>query len=211
VENDSQPVFYFDLSSPYAYLAANRVDDVLPAAPAWRPVWIVPIVGGSGREWRRTGEENLARQREVEGRAADYGLPPVRWPQRYLDARKLGMDAQPINTLAAMRLATFAQKAGVGREFALRAYHLAFAEGHDLTQVDDAVIEAAVACGLDPDESRAAAGDAEIKLALKKATEGAVERGVIGLPTVAVGEQLFWGDDRLGEAAASMHAPAGTG
>jgi len=204
----AKPVFYFDLSSPYAYLAATRVDDVLPAAPDWQPVWIIPIVGNSGREWRRTGEENLARQQEVERRAVDYGLPPVRWPQAYLDGRSLGKDAQPINALSAMRLATFAQRSGVGREFARRAYDLAFAEGHDLTQVDDRVIEAAAACGLDPGESRAAIADPEVKAALKEATEEAIARGVIGLPTVALGSELYWGDDRLEEAAASMQATA---
>src|SRR5689334_21436703 len=200
VASDSQPVFFYDLSSPYAYLAATRVDRVLPVAPRWQPGWIIPIVGASGREWRRTGEENLARQEEVEQRASDYGLPPVHWPQRYLDGRTLGMDAEPVNALATMRLATFAERAGAGKDFALRVYELAFADGRDVTQLDDAVIEAAVACGLDPGESRAAVADPEIKLALKQATEAAIERGVIGLPTVAVGGQLFWGDDRLEEA-----------
>ncbi len=207
MENGSQPVFFYDLSSPYAYLAAHRVNDVLPVAPRWQPVWIWAIVSAAGREWRRSGEENLRRQMEVESRAADYGMPALRWPDKYLSGRELGVDAEPINTLAVMRLATLADRAGVGEQFARGAYHLAFAEGHDVSVVDDAVIEVAVASGLDAGEARAAAGDPEIKDALKRATEDAIGRGVFGLPTIAVGEQLFWGDDRLEEAAAAF-APA---
>src|SRR3954467_10386008 len=202
--NGSQPVFFYDLSSPYAYLAAYRVNDVLSVATRWQPVWIWPIVAAAGRGWRRTGEEPLARQMEVESRAADYGMPALRWPDKYLSGRKLGSDAEPVNTLAVMRLATFADRAGVGQEFARRAYHLAFAEGHDISAVDDAVIEVAVDCGLDAGASRAAMGDREIKDALKQATEDAIGRGVFGLPTIAVGDQVFWGDDRLEDAAAAF-------
>jgi 2-hydroxychromene-2-carboxylate isomerase len=206
VDRDARPIFFYDLSSPFAYLAAQRVDDVLPAPPVWRPVWIAAIITAAGREWRRPGEENLARQLDVERRAGEYGMPAVRWPERYLEGRDLGMDIEPINSLPIMRLATFAHRAGAGKEFARRFYHLTFAEGHDPTTLDDAVFEVAAACGLDPEESRAAIADPEIKGALKEATEDAISRGVFGLPTVAVGGELFWGDDRLEDAAAAAAA-----
>src|SRR4051794_37869872 len=156
--NGSQPVFFYDLSSPYAYLAAYRVNDVLPVATRWQPVWIWPIVAAAGREWRRTGEETLARQMEVERRAADYGMPALRWPDKYLSGRELGMDAEPVNTLAVMRLATFADRAGVGQEFARRAYHLAFAEGHDISAGGDAGIGGGGGGGLGARAARAGGG-----------------------------------------------------
>jgi 2-hydroxychromene-2-carboxylate isomerase len=76
---------------------------------------------------------------------------------------------------------------------------LAFLEGHDLGE-PAAVREAAARTGLDPDEIEAATADPDVKQALRENTDGAVARGVFGVPTVAVGEALFWGDDRLEEA-----------
>jgi 2-hydroxychromene-2-carboxylate isomerase len=63
------------------------------------------------------------------------------------------------------------------------------------------VLAAVADAGLDPEA--AALDDPQIKRALREATEGAHARGVFGVPTVAVGDQLFWGDDRLEEAAAA--------
>lgn len=201
-----QSVFYYDLASPYSYLAAFRLDRVLPIAPVWQPVWLPPILAAAGREWRRPAAEARERQAGVEQRAVAYGMPPWRWPVKYLAARELGEAIEPINTLAVMRLATFARRAGAGEAFARRAYHLAFGEGADLTTIGDDVIEAAVACGLDAGEARASTGDPQIKQALREATDAASARGVTGLPTVAVENQLFWGDDRLEEAAAAISA-----
>jgi len=198
------PVFYFDLASPYSYLAAFRLARILPAAPVWQPVWMAPILAAAGREWRRPAEEVRERQAGIERRAAGYGMPPWRWPEPYLAGRRLGVEAPPINALAVMRLATYAHDAGVGEAFARRAYHLAFGEGHDITTVDERVIETAVACGLDEGAARAAPADPDVKQALREATDAVVARGVKGLPTVAVGDALFWGDDRLEDAAAAL-------
>jgi 2-hydroxychromene-2-carboxylate isomerase len=107
-----------------------------------------------------------------------------------------------------MRVATFADREGAGEAFARRAWQLAFGDGHDITKVDDRVIAAAGECGLDPDEARAAVDAPQIKQALRDANDSAVARGVIGVPTVAVGAELFWGDDRLDEAAAALAAHA---
>jgi 2-hydroxychromene-2-carboxylate isomerase len=208
VEADRQPVFYFDLASPYACLAAFRVEAVLAAAPIWRPVWMGPILAAAGRDWRRPAAEVRVRHGDVERRADAYGMPPWRWPQKYLASRELGVHAEPINTLDVMRLATLADAAGVGEEFARRAFHLAFGEGCDLTTVGDEVVAAAVACGLDAGDARAAPDDPEIKLALRHATDAATARGVTGMPTLAVGGELFWGDDRLEDAAAAVAAIA---
>src|SRR5688500_17797038 len=113
----ARPIFYYDLNSPFSYLAAFRIDDVLPVAPIWQPVWIIPIVGASGREWRSTTGVAAGRQAEVERRAAAYGMPAWRWPAPYQAARAAGLEAEPISTLGAVRLATFADRAGVGKQF----------------------------------------------------------------------------------------------
>lgn len=131
-------------------------------------------------------------------------MPPWRWPDTFAYGEVVGGEEwEPANTLTLMRLATFAHQAGIGEAFARRAFQLAFADGRDTTTVGDEVIAAAVAWGLDEGGARASAANPDLKQALRSATDVAVALGVIGMPTVAVGDQLFWGDDRLEEAAAA--------
>jgi 2-hydroxychromene-2-carboxylate isomerase len=187
----SQATFYFDLGSPYAYLAAERIDEVLPAPVLWQPVSLGGIFKLTGRSSWSLGdpERRATGMAEVEQRALSYGLPGVRWPHPW-----------PGNYLTAMRAATFADMRGAGREFALQAFRNAFQEGHDLS-VPERVFRAAREAGLDPREVEEAISEPEIKLALREATDAAHRLGVLGVPTVAAGDRLFWGDDRLGDAA----------
>jgi 2-hydroxychromene-2-carboxylate isomerase len=99
------------------------------------------------------------------------------------------------------RLTPYAFGIGRGREVTDRAFRDAFARGGDLS-IKAHVLDSARQAGLDRGEAEAAMGDPEIKRVLREATEAAHTRGVFGVPTVAVGDELFWGDDRL-EAAAS--------
>jgi len=189
-----RPVLYFDVGSPFAYLAAERAEEVLGADPVWQPLLVGGLFKLAGRStWARGDEERREDgMRDVEQRAARYGLPPVRWPEPW-----------PGDYLAAMRAATYAQSRGLARAFALAAMRRGFADGRDLS-VQDEVLGAAEAAGLDRTGTERAIGDPVIKLALRQATEAAYGRGVFGVPTVAVGPDLFWGDDRLGAAAAAM-------
>lgn len=190
-----QPVFYFDLGSPYAYLSAERLQRVLPVVPVWQPILLGGIWRQSGgRSWGVTDEKE-AGQAEVERRAAEYGLMPVRWPEGW-----------PNDTLTAMRVATFAQSIGRAVAFSLAAFRQAFAGGRDLSDVDNVLI-AAAACELHPNAILKAIETQSVKDKLREATADAYERGVRGVPTVAVGDQLFYGDDRLEEAASALAAP----
>jgi 2-hydroxychromene-2-carboxylate isomerase len=191
------PVFYFDLGSPYSYLAAERVHEVLPEPPVWQPILLGGLFKHFGRRsWAGTGER-AAGIVEVERRARERGLPPLRWP-----------DPWPGNTLFAMRVATFA--AGIDRAaaFALAAFRQAFVAGRDLS-VPDNVLIAAAACELHPKAVLAAAESAGTKAALREATEKAAEQGVKGVPSVLVGEEVFWGDDKLEDAARALRALQG--
>jgi 2-hydroxychromene-2-carboxylate isomerase len=187
-----QPTFYYDLGSPYAYLAAERIQHVLPVVPVWQPI----LLGGiwketGGRSWATTEkrEEGIA---EIERRAARYGLMPVRWP-----------DGWPNNTLIAMRAAIFAQQTGRAVAFSLAAFRQAFAAGKDLSDVDNVLI-AAAACELHPTAVLKGIEMQSTKDRLREATREAYERGVRGVPTVAVGGELFWGDERLEDAGAAL-------
>ena len=189
-----QPVFYFDLGSPYAYLAAERLQRVLPEVPVWQPI----LLGGiwqetGGRSWATTDkrEEGIA---EVERRAQDYGLMPIRWPEGW-----------PNNTLQAMRVATFAQSIGRTVAFSLAAFRQAFAGGRDLSDVDNVLI-AAAACELHPNAILKALETQSVKDKLRENTQAAYERGVRGVPTLEVDGELFYGDDRLEDAASALRA-----
>ncbi len=190
-----QPIFYYDFGSPYAYLAAERVNQVLGVVPIWQPI----LLGGI---WRHTGgaswsltdrrDEGMA---EVERRAEKRGLQPVRWP-----------DPWPTTTITAMRVATFAQQGGRAVAFSLAAFRQAFAGGKDLSVTDNVLI-AAAACELHPRAVLKGIETRAIKDRLRSATDEAAARGVTGVPTVAVGDELFWGDDRLEDAAAALRVP----
>lgn len=129
---------------------------------------------------------------EVERRASLYGLPPVRWPEPW-----------PGNYLMAMRAAIFAYRAGNGQAFTMRAFRSAFQEGIDLS-IATHVLQAAQDAGLDPRAVEEATQEPEIKDALREATDRAHALGVFGVPTVAVNDELFWGEDRLDAAAAHV-------
>jgi 2-hydroxychromene-2-carboxylate isomerase len=194
-----QATFYFDLGSPFAYLAAERLEEALPRPVVWQPVSLGALFKANGRSSWALGDQDRRRVgiAEVQRRAFAYGLGTVRWP-----------DPWPSNYLFAMRAATFAFQCGRGRELTLRAFRDAFQRGRDLG-VPEHVLDAAVAVGLDPESVAAATRDPQVKDALRAATEAAHGRGVFGVPTVVVGNELFWGEDRLADAAAALGSSRG--
>jgi 2-hydroxychromene-2-carboxylate isomerase len=187
-----RPIFYYDLGSPYSWLTAERVNSELPEVPVWRPILLGGLFKALGRQSWATTDARQEGMLEVERRAAEYGVPEVRWP-----------DPWPGNTLLAMRTATYATSIGKGVSFALAAFRQAFAGGRDLSIADNVMI-AAAACELHPNAVTRAVEQQTVKDALKAATEEALARGVIGVPSIAVGEAVFWGDDRLSEAARAL-------
>jgi 2-hydroxychromene-2-carboxylate isomerase len=191
-----EPTFYFDLGSPFAYLAAERLHGVLGEQVQWQPVSLGALFKLTGRSSWSLGdpERRQAGMAEVERRARLYGLAPVRWP-----------DPWPGNYLTAMRAATFAHRVGGGQEFTMRAFRNAFQAGSDLS-IPAEVLRAAADAGLDPSAVEAATQDSDVKLALRDATDAAHRLGVFGVPTIAIDGELFWGDDRLEDAAAHLRA-----
>jgi 2-hydroxychromene-2-carboxylate isomerase len=186
--------FYYDLGSPYAYLSAERIhavfDEAGAAAPVWKPVLLGGLFAKFDRgSWARTDarEEGM---RECERRAAAYGLPPIRWPENW-----------PSDYLFAMRVATFATEIGRGVSLPLAAFRQHFAAGRDLSEPDNVLIAAASA-ELHPRALKTAVGRDAIKTRLRETTDEAAGLGVFGVPSVVVGDEVFWGDDRLEEAAA---------
>ena len=121
---------------------------------------------------------------------------PVVWP-----------DPFPFDSRLAMLAATFAKEGGRGVAFSLAAFRQAFLAGRDLSVVDNVLI-AAAACELHPRAVLKGIETQSVKDGLKRATNEAIERGVTGVPTVAVGDELYWGDDKLEDAARAIEAAA---
>jgi 2-hydroxychromene-2-carboxylate isomerase len=191
---DDRPVFYYDLCSPDAWLAAERIHDVLAVAPVWQPVLLDGLRERTGEAGWAAGPERAERMAEVERRAAEYGLMDVRWPAQW-----------PTSTLLAMRAAIFAQQAGRAVAFSLAAFRQAFCAGRDLADPDYVMI-AAAACELHPKALAKGVESRSVKDRLRAETAAAADRGVVGVPAVAVGDQLFHGDDQIHLAAAAAGA-----
>jgi 2-hydroxychromene-2-carboxylate isomerase len=187
--------FYFDVGSPYAYLTAERLSTLLPEPVEWRPVLLGGLFRLTGRSSWALGDyrRRQAGMADIERRARAYGLPPLRWP-----------DPWPADYLVAMRAVTYAFSIGRGRELARRCFRDAFEHGIELG-LRAHVLEAGRRERIELD---GALEDPAIKAALRAATDAAHERGVFGVPTIAIGDELFWGDDRLEDAAAHLRRVA---
>ncbi len=191
------PVFYYDLYSPYAYLAALRVDDVLPVVPRWEPIVFGVLLREAGKTpWSLREGEREAGQEEVARRARERGLPEVQWPP--------GWPADSYSVLPVRAVAWAAQKdAEAAKALARALYAIAFTQGRALGEV--AVIrQAARMSELEEDELVAGLERDDVRATVRASTAQAISRGVTGIPTVAVGETLYWGDDRLEDAAAAL-------
>lgn len=188
-----RPLFFYDVASPYAYLAASRIGAMLPDAE-WEPVLLGGLHKLSGRHSWLYDDDREARRAEIERRAASYGLPPITW-----------FRSIPTNWLTVMRAARIAKHRGKVVEFSLAAFRAVHAEGKELWHAQR-VAELAPILALTPSELLHAVGQQEVKDELRLATERAHELGVPGVPAVVTGQQVFWGDDRVDEAASAAQS-----
>jgi 2-hydroxychromene-2-carboxylate isomerase len=176
---------YFDLGSPYAHLAVARAEEALGEPPVLRPVLLGAIFAARGFGSWADSAQRQGRIAELEARAARYGLPPFVWP-----------DGWPLDGLAAMRACVWAEGQGALEPFARAAFAHEFGRGEDISGLP-ALAAIATEVGLAGEELEAAVASAAVKARLRELTEAAWERGVRGIPTVAVGATLIYGDDQL--------------
>jgi 2-hydroxychromene-2-carboxylate isomerase len=183
-----RPQFYFGAISPYSWFAAERIGELIPDA-LWRPVFAGGLFRSVGRiTWGLTPQrpERIA---DCERRAAECGLGPISWPEGW-----------PRNDVLPARAMLVADQYGQLMPLALAAMRACFREGRDITQPDQlAAVVASI--GMDGSRLLQQTQQREIKDALRGVNHEAVAAGVIGVPSVVVEGEVFWGDDRLGEAA----------
>jgi 2-hydroxychromene-2-carboxylate isomerase len=182
--------FFFDLVSPWTYLAAERAERLF-ASDRWRPATGDAIAGG-----RRAPDPREEAQRAAAERRADELRLPLVWP-----------DGWPLSGRGAMRVAALAAERGRAAPFVLAASRLAFCGGYELDD-PEVIAEAAAASGLALDDALAAAGQIRRDGPMERTALRLLRRGADELPAVTVGRQLFAGEARLAEAAAAATAPA---
>lgn len=182
--------FFFDYGSPYSYLANSQLPALAErtgAEVSYRPM----LLGGV---FKATGNSSPVAN-PCEPKRAYAPLELKRWIAR-LGVPFSGNPHFPINTLLLMRTAVAAQHAGVFEPFHRAVYPAFWAEGENLgePEVVTRVLEKA---GLDARALLEGAGDAAVKAELRASTEEAVARGAFGAPTFFVGDEMYFGNDRL--------------
>jgi 2-hydroxychromene-2-carboxylate isomerase len=186
--------FYYDLVSPYSYLAhreVSRICDEHGAGLSLRPMLLGAVHNAVGLQAPIETEAKARYQAEDIRRWAEHYGRPMQLPEPF-----------PFRTLKTMRAAVFLKDRGDLEAFTREAFALYWEEGgapKGLREADEdgPVSEAARRIGADPDEVLAGASAPEAKEALKAATGEAVGRGVFGAPAFFVGDEMFWGNDRL--------------
>lgn len=182
--------FFFDLGSPATYLAYTQLPKICEQTDSqlvYKPI----LLGGV---FKATGNASPATI-PAKGRYMFQDLD--RYAKRYGVPLKFNPHF-PINTLMLMRAVTGMQLRHPERfqAFIDCLFHALWVEGRSL---DDPATVAAVLTrnGFDPNEVLALTADEDVKAALKDNTEQAVKRGVFGAPCMFIGDQMFFGQDRL--------------
>lgn len=177
--------FFYDYVSSYSYLANSQLATLGAAEIVYRPIFLGAIMSAVGNTPPATlpARGNYLRQ-DLKRWAARYRIPfnmNPRFPQ---------------NTLGALRLALVALREDKFQPLHQMLFDAMWIHERDLS--DDAVLrELAGAAGLDADRSIAASSDQDIKALLKANTDEAIARGAFGAPTFFVGDEMFFGNDRL--------------
>lgn len=180
--------FYFDLASPYAYMASTKIDEVCERAGAkvnWKPFLLGGVFKATGNEMPARIPAKAAYMQKDLRNWADYYKVEFNFPGHF-----------PINSVKPMRACIAAGKEGKLREFARKMYDAYWVHGKKID--DPAVIEEVAAdVGLDGKKLLEQIETDEVKDELKKLTGEAIERGAFGAPFMATDRHIFWGNDRL--------------
>ena len=185
--------FWFEFGSNYSYLSVMRIEALAHAAGvalAWKPFLLGPI-------FRQLGMDNSPFVlNAAKGRYA--------WIDMQRQARKYALEFRqpsqfPRVALLPMRVATLGASESWMGAFCKRVMIQNFVDDIDIDE--DANVRRALS-GLvpDPDAILAAAGGDDNKLRLRAQTEEAQRRGLFGAPTFMVGDDMFWGNDRMEDA-----------
>ena len=180
--------FYFDYGSPYSYIAYWRLPELLRQAGGraeLRPMLLGGVFQATGNSSPALNKAKWGSgRRDLERHVAKYAVP-FRYNPYFI-----------VNTLKLMRGAVVAAAEGCLDRYSDAAFAGMWRDGRKMD--DDAVIaEVLREAGLDERHFLARIAEEEVKRTLKQWTEAAVARGVFGAPSFFVGDEMFFGQDRL--------------
>lgn len=187
--------FYYDVSSPWTYLAFTNIQPLAReegATVSWKPFLVGGVFNAVNPTMYRMRENPVpARDAWVKKDMQDWaklaGLKIVFPPKVF-----------PVNPVKALRALLWAKTQGEGKEVALATafFELYWAEDRDISQ-DEVVAEAAGRASLDPAWLAQAVTEPGVKEQLKANTDELIARGGFGSPSIFVGNEMFFGNDRL--------------
>jgi 2-hydroxychromene-2-carboxylate isomerase len=184
--------FFYGLGSRYSYLASTRLEDLAAATGCrfiWRPLFSGDLFAARGCDPFAgapvSGQYDWAyRRRDAERWAAYYGVPYREPDDVAFDPRHLALAC------------TAAARLGAVEAFSRRLFQALFVDG--ITPLDDEVCAAlARRVGLDEAAFRQALGRPETAADLATTIEDAAQRGVFGVPSFVLGDEVYFGNDRL--------------
>lgn len=184
--------FWLEYASTYSYLSVARMGRLADESGVeidWQPFWLFPVREQLGLPppFPKDSPRERYMWRDLERRARELQLP-YRRPEVY-----------PFRSVAIGRIAFVAAKEGWCREFTETAFRLHWTQGLPMTSPEN--VNAALASAQqDADRVYALASSPEVKEAFTEQSGRALERGIFGSPSFVVGQELFWGDDRLEQA-----------
>lgn len=182
--------FFFDIGSPYSYLASTQVEDVarrLGVSLQWRPFLLGGVFKASGNDMpSRVAAKGVYMYKDLNRFAALYGVS-FNFSSRF-----------PLNTLRTQRALSFVSLTNEAAipKFAAALYSEYWVNDRDVS-ADESISRAAKDAGLDAASLIAGIDDPRAKDKLRADTDEAVKRGAFGAPTFFVGEEMFFGNDRI--------------
>lgn len=189
----AEMTFWYSIGSTYSYLTVMRIDAYAAARGVrveWRPFNV---------RWLMTEQNNIPFKgkpaksaymwRDIERRARKYGLPatiPAPYPLE--------------NLVLANQVALLGMQEGWGRAYTRAAYQAWFVDGQPAGSEPN-LSQSIAAAGQDPGRVIPEAQGKAVQDALARQSRKAMELGIFGVPSFVVGDEVFWGDDRLEDAA----------
>lgn len=185
--------FWIEYGSTYTYLSVSRIGRLAAQTGVevrWQPFFLLPIMAELGMTqgpFLPYPSKTAYMWRDIERRAAKHGIPYSR-PSTY-----------PVNSLLTARVACIAAQEGWCQSFTEKVFELHWTQ-NQLIGTEENLRGALQWVGQAPDDLVTRAQAPSVKDQLKAQTARAKSLGVFGAPSFTVGNELFWGDDRLEEA-----------
>ena len=185
--------FYFDISSPWTYLAFSRVENIAEKCGVdidWKPI----LVGGVFNSVNETVYEQRANPHPVKGR---YYVKDLQDWAQFCGIKIGAPPVFPVRAVNLMRAALVALDAGCLPDFSRSAFHAYWSELRDVSQPSE-LAHICAGVGLDPNDVAEKINSDDIKGRLRTNTEELVARGGFGSPTMFInGSDMYFGNDRL--------------